>query len=145
MMENGKSKKQSEDDIEIIQEPVTQTYRRSDNFILMLRGPTLDIKKMKGHYRKFVAWKIQWNAYLISSGLGRLQKQHQQNDTKKEDKDELSTNSENHVLSALYSVMTLDTLEVVCNMNEVKQKKKINSEFVIDAIENLIANSDPLG
>ena len=145
MMENEKSKDHSEDDIEIIQEPVTRTYGNFDNFILMLPGPTLDIKKMKGHYRKFVAWKIQWNAYLISSGLGRLQKQHQDNNTKKEDKDELSTDSENHVLSALYSVMTLDTLEVVCNMNEVKQRKNINAGFLIDAIENLVATSDPLG
>ena len=75
-MEHNKSKDHSDDDIEIIQEPVTQTHGSSDNFILMLQGPTLDIKKMKGHYRKFAAWKIQWNAYLISSGLGRLQKQH---------------------------------------------------------------------
>ena len=145
MMENSKSKEHSDDDIKIITEPVTQMHGSSDNFILMLQGPTLDIKKMKGHYRKFVAWKIQWNAYLISSGLGKLQKHHQENNSKKDYKNEVTKDSENHVLSALYSVMTLDTLEVICNMNEVKQRKNINSEFVIDAIENLVATSDPLG
>ena len=145
MMENTKSKEHSDDDIEIITEPVTQTYGSSDNFILMLQGPTLDIKKMKGHYRKFVAWKIQWNAYLISSGLGRLQKQHQENSANKQHKNELTTDSESHELSALYSVMTLDTLEVVCNMKEVKQRKNVNSAFVIDVIEDLVATSDSLG
>ena len=96
---------------------------------------------MRGNYRKFTAWKCQWHAYLISSGLGRLWKQHPENAKN----NELSKVSETHLLSALYSVMTLDTLELINSLKELKEKEDIHSDFIIDTIENLIAASDTLG
>ena len=118
-------------------------------FFVTLKGPKFDIKRMKGNYNAFRAWRCQWDAFVSLSGIKNnflgCYPQDTDNNTTIEYSKLTQENSEKHLLSALYSVMTSDTLQIISSMDGLRKGKDLNAEVILGTIESFVAASEYCG
>ena len=118
--------------------------RDPDQFFMTMKGPALDIKKLRGNYGAFKAWRYQWSAFVTSSGLGNLWNHHPEdadNDKLTDRSKHIQQKAEKHHLAALHSAMTPETLQIINNMDGIVRGKVLTAEATIDAIGNFITAS----
>ena len=114
-------------------------------FILAMKGPELNILKMKDNPSSFRAWRFQWNAYNTSSGLKELWTCHPEDaegDQSTERSHEIKQKTEHHLLAALYGCMTMETITIINDMCSLRQGENSSSETIINMIESYIAASN---
>ena len=103
---------------------------------------------MKGNYNAFKARRCQWDAYIALSGLENLRKYHSKasgSDTFTDYAAWTPKKFDNLILSALYSVMTSETLQIISSMDGLRKGNELNAEAILHAIECFVAASDCYG
>ena len=114
-------------------------------FILAMKGPELNILKIKDNPISFRAWRCQWDAFTTSSGLGKLWTCHPEDaesDQSTERSQKIKQMTEHHLLAALYGCMTMETITIINDMCSLRQGENSSSETIINMIESYITASN---
>ena len=110
-----------------------------------MKGPELNIMKIKDNPSSFPAWRCQWDAYTTSSGLKELWTCHPEDaegDQSTERSQEIKQKTEHHLLAALYGCMTMETITLINDMCSLRQGEYLSSETIINMTESYITASN---